>query len=532
MTQLPRTSHRAVSAGLVVAAVGVAIGGLGFAGPARGVELVSVRAGSTLAAGGREAAISANGRYVAFHSRDGNVVPGDRASGDEVFLRDRVAGTTERVSVALDGGEANCDSFGASISDDGRYVAYMSCATNLVPGQPDVWGWHTFVRDRVAGTTEIAAVGIYPRISGNGRYVTFEAAPVDRTNDACGIDCPDVYVLDRTTRIIEPISVVGGHSANDVSHAPDISRDGRYVVYWSAATDLVAGDTNGAIDIFLHDRQTGLTERVSLGGDGQQANGPSIGRAALSADGRYVAFVTNASNLVPGDRPYVNDVLVRDRWTGTTERISVTTLEAPQAVYHSTTSISADGRFVTFEAYDGDANSHLDVFVRDRYAGTTIRASAGANRPCQRAAISADGRYVAFDTWAANLVAEDTNITTDVYLYDRGAQTQAPYTVTPSALDFQMQAVGTSTTKRFLLTNRSGAPLPISSIALRGEARGQFRLAHTCGSVVPTAGECAIRVSFVPTSLGDKQASVRVVAGANVVRTRPVRGVAVAMTGP
>jgi len=388
------------------------------AAPARALELVSVRDGSSVAAGGQEPALSKDGRYVAFEARTGNVVPGDQPTYSDVFVRDRGTGRTERISVAYDGTEPNCDSFGQSISSDGRYVAYMSCATNLVRGTDTTWRYHVFVRDRVNGTTSLVVAGIHPRISGSGQYIAFEGPAVSRAEPDCGIDCPDIFVVDRTTGHIDSISVVGaGVSANGPSYSPSLSWDGRFVVYWSRATNLVPNDTNGVNDVFLYDRQTGLTERVSLNTADVQANGASYGRPSVSNDGHYVAFNTYASNFFAGDDSFSNDTFVRDRWAGVTELVSRTTAGAPIDVVSNTSpAISATGRFVAFESTEGDANQHNDVFLRNRVGDTTSKVSGGTNRACQHAAISGDGRAVAFDTAATNL---DGNGTFDVYMQDR-----------------------------------------------------------------------------------------------------------------
>jgi Tol biopolymer transport system component len=320
-------------------------------------------------------AISADGRFVAFESTASNLVAGDTNESTDVFVRDRVAGTTERVGVASDGAQANSDSYSPVISADGRFVAFESLASNLVVGDTNGSG-DVFVRDRVAGTTERVGVAS------------------------------------------------GGAQANRDSLSPAVSADGRFVAFESTASNLVAGDTNSTRDVFVRDRVAATTERVSVGSDGAQANGYSL-LPAISADGRFVAFESYASNLVAGDTNESTDVFVRDRVAATTERVSVADSLSPV--------ISADGRFVAFASYAsnlvaGDTNGSRDVFVRDRVAGTTERVSvasggAQANRDSHRAVISADGRFVAFLSTASNLVAGDTNGSGDVFVRDRVAAT-------------------------------------------------------------------------------------------------------------
>src|SRR5947209_1614213 len=218
-----------------------------------------------------------------------------------------------------------------------------------------------------------------------------------------------------------------GTEGNDVSLGSALSADGRFVAFDSAATDLVAGDTNGVSDVFVHDRQTGTTERVSVASDGAQGNGSSglvtfAFPPALSADGRFVAFVSFATNLVASDTNGATDVFVHDRQTGTTERVSVASDGTEGNAASAGATLSADGRFVAFHSaatnlVAGDTNGTNDVFVHDRQTGTTERVS--VNGFSAGPALSADGRFVAFHSTATNLVAGDTNGATDVFVHDR-----------------------------------------------------------------------------------------------------------------
>src|SRR5439155_1436556 len=198
---------------------------------------------------------------------------------------------------------------------------------------------------------------------------------------------------------------------------PALSADGRFVAFVSFATNLVAGDTNGATDVFVHDRQTGTTERVSVASDGKKGNDGSRG-AALSADGRFVAFHSTPTNLGPGDTNGATDVFVHDRQTGTTERVSVASGGTEGNGFSAGPALSADGRFVAFHStatnlVAGDTNGKTDVFVHDRQTGTTERVSVASdatqgNNASSYPALSADGRFVAFHSDATNLVAGDT----------------------------------------------------------------------------------------------------------------------------
>jgi hypothetical protein len=225
-----------------------------------------------------------------------------------------------------------------------------------------------------------------------------------------------------TTRV--SVSSVGGQG-NDFSSGPALSADGRYVAFESTASNLVAGDTNGSGDVFVHDRQTGATTRVSVSSTGEQGNGNSF-RAALSADGRYVAFESTASNLVAGDTNGTSDIFVHDRQTGATTRVSVSSAGEQGNNNSFRSALSANGRYVAFYSLAsnlvaGDTNGRWDVFVHDRQTGVTRRVSVSSagvqgNHDSMWPALSADGRYVAFDSVASNLVPGDTNETWDVFI--------------------------------------------------------------------------------------------------------------------
>ncbi len=325
--------------------------------------------------------ISADGRYVAFESYATNLVTGEQHYYNHLYLHDRLTHTTERISVASDGTPANSFNYGPVVSADGRYVAFESYASNLVAGDsnaaPDV-----FVRDRVAGVTErvsVAADGsqgnarsAQARISADGRYVVFLS---DASNLVVGDSnaATDLYLYDRVTHVPERVSVgTGGVQGNSYSYGSAISADARYVAFSSEATNLVSGDTNGYVDVFLRDRATGVTERVSVSSTGVQGNWDSYA-GSISADGNVVAFVSYASNLVAGDGNPYGDIFVRVRSNATTERINLSSsgVEANDDNGISPAVVSADGRFVVFDSYannlvTGDTNGVQDVFLRER----------------------------------------------------------------------------------------------------------------------------------------------------------------------
>src|SRR5207253_1611748 len=228
------------------------------------------------------------------------------------------------------------------------------------------------------------------------------------------------------------------------SRQASISADGRYVAFESTATNLVVGDTNGRLDVFVHDRVNATTERVSVSSTGHPADtGQTFSSfPVLSADGRYVAFDFDASDLVPNDTNGASDVFVRDRTLGTTERVNLTSSGAQTSGGPARPSISGDGRFVSFFSFasnltPNDTNNRTDVFVRDRATGSTARASASAlggqgDFDSDQNVLSADGRYVSFRTDATNLAPNDNNHESDVVT--RFVSTPEPSGVTPGGV--------------------------------------------------------------------------------------------------
>ncbi len=377
--------------------------------------------------------VSADGRYVAFESDATNLVTGDTNGVSDIFIKDTQTGITTRVSTDTNGIEANAVSYSAAISGDGRYVAFRSQATNLVVG--DTNGvWDIFVKDTQTGVTTRVSTdsgGIQgnnasdkPVISTDGRYVAFSSPA---TNLVANDNNPtwDVFLKDTQTGITTRVSIDSAElDANGASDKPAISADGRYVAFYSWSTNLVPGDTNGVVDIFIRDTQTGDTTRVSTDVAGLQGDGDSFD-SVLSADGRYVAFKSSASNLVPGDLNSRQDVFLKDTQTGVITRVSTDSAGAEGSNHSLFPALSADGRYVAFYSYAsnlvaGDTNGQRDTFVKDMLTGVTARVntdSSGAQGNSYGIGpdISADGRYVTFISLATNLVVGDTNVALDVF---------------------------------------------------------------------------------------------------------------------
>ena len=386
---------------------------------------------------GNVPAISADGRFVAFISDASNLVPGDSNRVDDVFVRDRQLGTTRRVNVGPEGIQANNFNLfqQPAISADGRFVAFTSFASNLVPGDTNRT-WDVFVRDRQRGTTRRVSVGsggvqgnaasTDQSISADGRLVAFGSMTFNPEDTFF----TDVFVRDRRKGTTQNVSLgLGGVQCGGDCFRPAISANGRFVAFTSIAPNLVRDDTNNAGDVFVHDRQAGTIGRVSVGPGGIQGNGDSgddLLRPAVSADGRFVAFSSSASNLVSDDTNNKRDVFIHDRQTGTTRRVSLGQGGIQANDESLFPAISADGRIVAYTSYasnlvSGDTNYMYDVFVHDRRTGTTRRVSLGqggaqGNGDSLFPAISADGRIVAFASDASNLVPRDTNGQADLFV--------------------------------------------------------------------------------------------------------------------
>ncbi len=425
--------------------------------------------------------ISHDGRYVCFTTLASNLVAGDTNSFRDIFVRDTCLGatgctpSTTRVSVDTAGTQGNGASGFCSMSATGRYIAFESYATNLVAGDTNGMS-DVFFRDTCAGAVgctpstvrvSLSAIGAvensnsqFGEISGDGRYVVFLS---NATNLVTGDtnNRADLFVRDTclgavacgatTTRV--SVAGDGSQSNNSVTARHTVSADGRYVAWPSNASNLVANDTNNRADVFVRDTCAGAvggcvpsTTRVSVDPAGGEVVGSSgITATAFSADGRYLAFDSAATNLVTGDTNGFIDMFVRDTCVGagggcvpTTTRASVTTAGAEANGISGSTppAVASGGRFVAFDAstafnlVPGDNNNNGDVFLRDTCLGaggctpstSLVSVSTTAPNPgnsfSQQLSMSPSGRYVAFHSDAGNLIAGDTNLYQDIFRRD------------------------------------------------------------------------------------------------------------------
>lgn len=329
--------------------------------------------------GSGEPSLTADGRLLAFYTRASNLVPVDTNAMGDVFMFDRFSRTISLVSTTSTGVQANRESFAPAVTSGGRYVAFESDATNFVPG--DVNGFtDIFVKDRETGAIVIASVsnagvqGNRPSrlatISADGRFVAFSSGAWTLVAGDAADPWGDIFLHERGANTTRRITLdPAGSPTNGQSSAPAISADGRYVAYDSAASNLVAGDANMHRDIFVYDRLLGSTRLVSVSGAGAAGNGDSHA-ASISAYGRYIGFYSYSSNLVAGDTNGVPDAFVHDMLTGETKRLSASTAGDQGNDESSAPLLSDDGLCAAFPSYatnlvGADTNANWDIFVRD-----------------------------------------------------------------------------------------------------------------------------------------------------------------------
>lgn len=469
----------------------------------------------------RAPAISADGRFVAFASGASNLV-GDDANGTaDIFVHDLLTDATERVSVDSTGQEANSFSFAPAISADGRHIAFISFASNLVANDTN-GTYDVFVHDRATRTTERISVSssgnegnsfsLEASISGDGAIVAFSSFASNLVADTN--DVKDVFVRDRRAGTTERVSVSSaGAEANGRSAltafgdggGTQISADGRFVTFESNASNLVPGGSTFG-DVFVRDRQAGTTERVSLDDFGNQIGGST---PSISADGRYVSFLGGLGVGTGGPA-----VLIRDRLAGTTSHVSIRNVGELE---HMVPALSADGRFVAFasdgpDLVAGDTNGQWDVFVQDRQTGATERVSvssdgAQANGFSFESAISGDGRLIAFASTARNLVPDDTNQSFDIFVRDRGVVTDSEPPVLTVPADITVNAVTAAGAQVTFTASATDAQDPAPVLLCTPASGSLFPIGTTSVSCTATdaAGNAASATFLVHVTGGAEQ---------------------------
>ncbi|MHB1390613.1 MAG: TolB family protein [Thermoleophilia bacterium] len=403
-------------------------------------------------------AISADGRFVAFRSDGTNLVIAPANGASAIYVKDVKTGKTVCVSSDSSDVQGNQDSGKPDISADGRLVVFDSSASNLVADDTNnqcvlasginVNCVDVFLKDTETGVTtrlSTSAANVQgdrestePVISDDGRFVAFKSAATNLV-PGDGNGAVDIFLKDTQSGAIQLVSTNAAGAAADAgsTHAA-ISADGRFVAFSSTANNLVPDDTNGQMDVFVKDTKSGAISRVSTGAAGQEGdNASGFSAVTVSSDGRFVAFESAADNLVPGDTNGKRDIFVKDTQTGALTRASVDAAgsEGVEDSYNCV-SISGDGRLVVFRSdasnlVPGDTNARPDIFLKDMQSGaikriSTDSAGAQANSGSEFAAISDDGGWVAFDSAATNLISGDTNGKQDIFLKDNysGATTR------------------------------------------------------------------------------------------------------------
>jgi len=403
---------------------------------------------------------------VAFVSDATNLAANDNNNASDVFVRDRLTGQTILVSVNAAGtGTADQFSRAPTITPDGRFVVFISAASNLVTDDAALFIHEdVFIRDLQSGTTKLVSRNFAGTgrgngssgwfdplgISDDGRYVVFTSSASDLTALPDSNDQQDVFVRDLQTNTTKLVSVNknGTGPGNNGSNVGVITPDGRFVAFISQARDLTAIDTPSG-QVFIRDLQTSTTKLVTPNFSGTGASGGGVDPAsernlAISDDGRFVAFMADAHDLVPNDTGSTRDVFVRDTQLEMTLLVSVAKDGLPAATGNSGRfAMTPNGRFVTFVSgsdnlVNNDSNQQQDVFVRDLQTNTTTLISvnqsgvAGGNgesdgffvSPFVRPSISDDGRYVSFGSSVANLTnTPDTNNSLDIFVRDRQTST-------------------------------------------------------------------------------------------------------------
>ncbi|TLS44135.1 hypothetical protein FE633_21545 [Streptomyces montanus] len=421
MLRTMRGASVAVIAGAMVASAAMSAA----AAPPKGdTQRVSVSAsGAQASAESRGGSVSGDGRFVVFESDADNLVPGDTNGRVDVFLRDLRRDTIERVSVRDDGSEYTFLAYAPRISADGRYVTFKADTGTF---EDHTFYSGAFLWDRVKDRTEVVSLsdddkpvaGAYgdPLVSRDGRYVAFVASLEDNGDTGNGM-WAGIYLRDRENGTTRLVSVTEPPSDDGISWSIGgytMSADGSRIAYY--LTQVKPGLKSA---VFIHDTRSGRTERFDQSNQG-------AGLPTFSGNGRYAAFTSRASDLVPGDTNEKADIFVRDLRKGTVKRVSLNASGEQTDTDSGYPVISEDGRHVVFYSQATDLvkgdTARGPLFIRDLRTGVNQRVSVAKDggesdyRGFSTAAVNRDGRVVAFESWATNLVPDDTNDTRDIFV--------------------------------------------------------------------------------------------------------------------
>lgn len=352
------------------------------------------------------------------------------------------AGMTVRISINANGEQADQRSTYSSVSRNGQIVVFDSYASNLIPsdvGNNIGLNWHVYAKQRLDGSIHQLSVAIEggsangkstePRISADGHFVVFTSAASNLVAGDTNLQ-DDVFVRDLLRSVTSRVSVgSAGQQADGTSEKPDISADGRYIVFQSSATNLSTLDDNSEWDVYVYDRETSQTRLLSINPSQTVGNGAST-EAKITPDGSHVVFSSLADNLVAADTNTVKDVFVVNTLTGHIQRVSRNTQGEQANKASDSGSVNAEGTLIAFRSEATNLSTiptgnQPQVYLRDRVQNTTelvsiSNAGVAANKSIFSGTVmSADGRFVGFYTSADNLHIEDNNNAWDVYLRDR-----------------------------------------------------------------------------------------------------------------
>ncbi len=501
--------------------------------------LISANAGGGQGNSGSAGAVySADGTKVAFYSNASNLASSDTNGKNDVFVKDLTNGAVTLVSQNAGGQIGNGDSYNPVFSPDGTKVVFYSNASNLVSG--DTNGLiDVFIKDLTNNTVTLVSqtsggqignsASYDPVFSPDGTKVAFYSYASNLTSfDSNGT--ADIFVKDLATNAVTLISKdANGQLGNGFSFTPVFSPDGTKVAFYSAASNLVSGDTNGVVDVFVKDLNTGAVTLVSKSASGQIGN-LSSGSPVFSPDGTKIAFFSDASNLVSGDTNGMTDIFVKDLNTGAVTLVSQTASGTLGNGGSFGPAFSPDGTKIAFYSsatnfVSGDTNGNADVFVKDLVTGAVTRVSQTTsgqvgNYGSSHPVFSPDGTKILFTSSASNLVSGDANNSSDIFI-----TTLSPNTVATGRLT---EDSGTVTASGKLViadvdTGEAGVQAQSSvagtygSFALATDGSWTYTLNNASAAVQALAAGQKVTDSFTAVSAdGSLQAPVTVtIIGAN-----------------